>query len=578
MVLSIHVTVVLTELFLILIVKLLRLALRPYRYFFFAIGQFGLSNMFSPAGRAKIKADAEARKQLQDASTYEEYVEATKALDALEEKTESSVAERHRVQRLWNPALVESKMAHMQAMRNVKDDRGLLQSLRLALDRNFGGISHPALYRYTGTARFPQLHDYTTAVADDIAYLLSEESSLTAQEQQRFIREAKQSVGLTALCLSGGGMLALHHCGIVKVLFEQNLLPIIISGSSGGSIIAAILSVTPDSEVVSFLDTGFISKMQKHNLVFVDSPAIVLRRLLTGGVAVDAEQFEAVLSAYLGNYTFLESFHMTGRIVNICVSPSGLNCPIMLNYMNAPNVLLRSAVAGSCALHYVLHPQTLKAKSETGEIVPWANKDLTLVDGSLENDLPMIRLSELFHCSHFIVSQVNPHVTAFLVRPERRRESKLLRVQKWLQLDLLNQLRCVAQLHFFPADWGRHANKMIKQQYTGRLHDVSLWPDFHIGDPMRMIAQPDPAEYPNYLLQGQRAAWPTVERICNQTRVERALSIGARKLSVSSMGPAPISSFPTPDAGDKASMRRNVSDPHLFISDPSRFGTPVIQE
>ena len=30
-------------------------------------------------------------------------------------------------------------------------------------------------------------------------------------------------------------------------------------------------------------------------------------------------------------------------------------------------------------------------------------------DGSLENDLPMQQLSELFNVNHFIVSQVNPH-------------------------------------------------------------------------------------------------------------------------------------------------------------------------
>jgi TAG lipase/steryl ester hydrolase/phospholipase A2/LPA acyltransferase len=34
-------------------------------------------------------------------------------------------------------------------------------------------------------------------------------------------------------------------------------------------------------------------------------------------------------------------------------------------------------------------------------------------DGSLENDLPMQQLSELFNVNHFIVSQVNPHSAFF---------------------------------------------------------------------------------------------------------------------------------------------------------------------
>ena len=34
-------------------------------------------------------------------------------------------------------------------------------------------------------------------------------------------------------------------------------------------------------------------------------------------------------------------------------------------------------------------------------------------DGSIENDLPMQQLSELFNVNHFIVSQVNPHSALF---------------------------------------------------------------------------------------------------------------------------------------------------------------------
>lgn len=34
-------------------------------------------------------------------------------------------------------------------------------------------------------------------------------------------------------------------------------------------------------------------------------------------------------------------------------------------------------------------------------------------DGSIENDLPMQQLSELFNVNHFIVSQANPHSALF---------------------------------------------------------------------------------------------------------------------------------------------------------------------
>ncbi|KXN68589.1 hypothetical protein CONCODRAFT_9188 [Conidiobolus coronatus NRRL 28638] len=49
-----------------------------------------------------------------------------------------------------------------------------------------------------------------------------------------------------------------------------------------------------------------------------------------------------------------------------------------------------------------------------GNIVPWNPPGHRWVDGSVETDLPMQKLSELFNINHFIVAQVNPHVVPFL--------------------------------------------------------------------------------------------------------------------------------------------------------------------
>ncbi|KAG1468255.1 hypothetical protein G6F56_003937 [Rhizopus delemar] len=38
------------------------------------------------------------------------------------------------------------------------------------------------------------------------------------------------------------------------------------------------------------------------------------------------------------------------------------------------------------------------------------------IDGSVENDLPMNKLSELFNVNHFTICQLNPHVIPFLQR------------------------------------------------------------------------------------------------------------------------------------------------------------------
>ena len=50
-----------------------------------------------------------------------------------------------------------------------------------------------------------------------------------------------QVYGRSALLLSGGGGLGIYHLGVIKALFEADLLPRIVSGSSAGAICGAIL-------------------------------------------------------------------------------------------------------------------------------------------------------------------------------------------------------------------------------------------------------------------------------------------------------------------------------------------------
>ena len=49
--------------------------------------------------------------------------------------------------------------------------------------------------------------------------------------------------------LSGGAALGIYHMGVVKSLWENGLLPHVISGSSAGSIVAAMLGTHSDEEL-----------------------------------------------------------------------------------------------------------------------------------------------------------------------------------------------------------------------------------------------------------------------------------------------------------------------------------------
>ena len=57
-----------------------------------------------------------------------------------------------------------------------------------------------------------------------------------------FFRETRHAYGKTALLLSGGASFGKFHFGLLKALYEQDLFPRIICGSSIGALICAIIA------------------------------------------------------------------------------------------------------------------------------------------------------------------------------------------------------------------------------------------------------------------------------------------------------------------------------------------------
>ena len=56
-----------------------------------------------------------------------------------------------------------------------------------------------------------------------------------------FFTKTSQGYGKTALFLSGGGSNGKYHFGVLKALYEQDLLPRIICGSSAGAIMGSYI-------------------------------------------------------------------------------------------------------------------------------------------------------------------------------------------------------------------------------------------------------------------------------------------------------------------------------------------------
>lgn len=72
---------------------------------------------------------------------------------------------------------------------------------------------------------------------------------MPAADKIQMFASIRQSFGRSALLLSGGGGLGIHHLGVLRVLLQHRLLPRIISGSSVGSLVAGVVCVTPDHEL-----------------------------------------------------------------------------------------------------------------------------------------------------------------------------------------------------------------------------------------------------------------------------------------------------------------------------------------
>ena len=63
----------------------------------------------------------------------------------------------------------------------------------------------------------------------------------------------ERSYGRTALVLSGGATFGFYHWGVIKALLEQNILPSVISGTSAGSLFAALVCVQKEEDVLGLI-------------------------------------------------------------------------------------------------------------------------------------------------------------------------------------------------------------------------------------------------------------------------------------------------------------------------------------
>ena len=412
--------------------------------------------------------------------------------------------------------------------------QSLLNSLPGFLARNFSGSDSRALHSRSLVGTNYLIEDFRIAIlsaCDRLTTYTSEQ--WTSQMKRSWFEKMRLSYGRTALCLSGGGSLAMYHLGVVDALIDAHVLPRVISGTSGGSIVAGMLAIKTKEELQgSIIKSDIAERYLNEGISFFPPLLEQIRHFVKNRFLVDSKRFERCCKRYYGSWTFREAFNKTRRVVNISVTLSGGTEKILLNHVTAGNVYIWSAVAASCALPGIMAPVPLMAKGDGSsskradyEYLP---RGQHVCDGSILADLPQQRLSELFGVTNFIVSQVNPHVVPFLRSSDGSAASEshqssshpLAKLEAMVNGDIRSRCQMLSKLGVLPKFYGQRLGGVFKQKYHGR---VTIVPRFGISDSFKAIQNPTKAHMDLYLLEGRRATWPKLAYIKHLLAVENKL-------------------------------------------------------
>lgn len=429
---------------------------------------------------------------------------------------------------VYDAAALRRDIRALERLRENQDPEGFADALSASVYRHQSEIADPSLYDVALGGTKHLVERYLQTCESGLAWLAAVpmDAEQSRQRLERF-RIAYRVYGRSALMLSGGATLGFHHLGVVKALFEAGLLPTILTGASTGAMIAAGVCVRNDDELADLFANP--RQMRLDGLV----PA-GLKALVKTGAYLDPQGLYDVLQHNVGTSSFAEARAHSGRILNISVSANRTRQkPRLLSYLTAPDVLIARAALASSALPGLFPPTQLHRKRSDGSIEPYL-PDERWTDGSLDGDLPKLRLSRLHNANHFIVSQTNPHVLPFMRHRGRSGlrpavgglVSSAARTQGASVADLVR--RATSRSNGPVQLAARQAHNLLAQDYTG---DIDVHPQFHWSLFRKVVSNPTYDDLNAFILEGERSVWPHLARIRNETRVGRAFERSIAQLS-----------------------------------------------
>ncbi|KII95167.1 hypothetical protein PLICRDRAFT_97425 [Plicaturopsis crispa FD-325 SS-3] len=470
------------------------------------------------------------RKKLRAARTYEEWKEAAATLDEYLHFGEWKKVDEDPY---YDWKLVRKVRRSLKALREKGDVRGVLGVLETCIRTNFAGVESARYIDQTFLGTKDLIESYYDEQVKALEFV-RESSELSNDEKKRFFKSANTNLGTSALCLSGGASFGYYHFGVVKAFLDAGLLPRVITGTSAGGLIAALVCTRTDAELRHLLVPELANKISACEEPF----SVWFKRFWRTGARFDSILWARKSSFFTrGSMTFKEAYLRTGRILNVSVIPADRHSPTkLLNYMTAPDTIIWTALLASAAVPGILNPVVLMQKLKDGRIIPW-NWGSRFKDGSLRVDIPVQALNLYFNVTHPVVSQVNPHVHLFFFaprgsagKPVASRKGKgwrgnflLSAAEQWLKLELTKNFKVIRDLELLPQLLGQDWSSVFLQRFDGA---VTIWPRTRLQDWLHILSDPDPPELERMMRVGQIVTWPKLHMIENRHKLEQQIFIG----------------------------------------------------
>ena len=421
--------------------------------------------------------------------------------------------------------LIRQQLDSLKRKRAAGRVEEVVDHLHESLHRNLGDVGSSELYAVAPTGTKRLIEEYLAETEATIVGLVDGDiPGWPVRRKLEVLSRALANFGRTALLLSGGATLGFYHLGVVKALWQAQLLPDVMSGASMGAMIASGVCCRTDAELDAlFADP--VPDIQRMGLEWRTLFGMLRERSM-----MKPETLLGVIEANCGRYTFEEAQARSGRTLNISVSPTRISQkPRILCHLTSPTVLVSSAALASSAVPGIFPPVTLTQRR--GDEERSYIETETWIDGSFGGDLPMMRMSRLHNVNHFIVSQTNPHVVPFLSGSSQQGVTSFamgvaVGAMRTQGMQAMQVARTVAGLTPLKGAMDL-VMSLAQQEYRG---DIDIHPRFEPLQYRKIFRNPTPEDLAHFVLEGERATWPKLAMIRDQTRVARCLQRCARRL------------------------------------------------